>query len=268
MRTPGSHGRARGVASTVQPSKLCDLFQVIHSPTVTCTTPAILHSYPADMTRQPPSPLDPTVTDRIRGLVQPDWLHTTRTRRIAAALLVLLAAAAALRPDPAGQRSPTLIATRDLAPGAALGPDDVRVVYQITGSRPDGALDDPAAVLGATPGGAIRRGEVLTDVRLLGSRLAAAGAGPDARMVPIRLSDGAVADLIRAGDVVDVLAARDDTDGPAPRVLAADAVVVLIPPAPAQAGADGRIVLVALPAAAAQLVATVSLTDALTVTMH
>ena len=38
------------------------------------------------MTRQPPSPLDPTVTDRIRGLVQPDWLHTTRTRRIAAAL--------------------------------------------------------------------------------------------------------------------------------------------------------------------------------------
>ena len=88
-------------------------------------------------------------------------------------------------------------------------------------------------------------------------------------MVPIRLADAAVADLIRAGDVVDVLAGAADTAAGTPRVVATDAVVVLVPPAGARAmGADGRILLVALPAPAAQRVAATSLTDALTVTLH
>jgi len=78
--------------------------------------------------------------------------------------------------------------------------------------------------VGSTLAGPARRGEVLTDVRLLGPRLAQSAAGPDARIVPLHLADSALLDLTRPGDVVDVLAASDDdTD---PRVVATDAIVV------------------------------------------
>lgn len=213
------------------------------------------------------SSLNPALLDRLRALAAPDWIHTVAARRWAAAALVLLAAAAALRPDPAADLAPALVATRDLTPGTALTPTDVRLEYRRTGQRPDGTLQDPAAVIGAGPAGVIRRGEVLTDVRLLGTRLAEAGAGPDARMVPIRLADARVADLVRPGDLVDVIAAPTD-EHPAPRVLAADAVVVLVPEAPANTAADGRVVLIALPAAAAQRVAATALAESVTVTLH
>ena len=48
---------------------------------------------------------------------------------------------------------------------------------------------------------------MLTDVRLLGSRLAESTAGPGARIVPLHLADSALIDLVRVGDVVDVLTA-------------------------------------------------------------
>ena len=52
--------------------------------------------------------------------------------------------------------------------------------------------------------------------------------GPDARIVPLHLADTALLDLIRPGDVVDVLAAvRPPTDAD-PQVVATDAVVVLV----------------------------------------
>ena len=83
---------------------------------------------------------------------------------------------------------------------------------------PDGTQSDLAAVVGATLAGPARRGEALTDVRLLGPRLAESAAGPNARIVPVHLDDTALLDLIRAGDVVDVLAAGADTPGaPTPR---------------------------------------------------
>ena len=56
-------------------------------------------------------------------------------------------------------------------------------------------------------------------------------AGPGARIVPLHLADGALIDLVRVGDVVDVLAApptsAPDNSHAAPKVVATDAVVVL-----------------------------------------
>jgi hypothetical protein len=46
---------------------------------------------------------------------------------------------------------------------------------------------------------------VLTDVRVLGPRLAGSVARPDARIVP--LADSALLNLVRPEDVVDVIAA-------------------------------------------------------------
>ena len=167
-------------------------------------------------------------------------------RRVAAGVLVVLAATAALRSDPDGDRTEIVVAARDLAPGVS-------------------------SVVGATLAGPARRGEIITDVRLLGPRLAESAAGPNARIVPLHLADTALLDLIRAGDVVDVLAATtSDTGADArPRVIATDAVVVLVSEKQKGAGTGiDRVVLVALPAHAANEVAGAALVQTVTLTFH
>lgn len=192
-------------------------------------------------------------------------------RRTAAGLLVVLAAVAALRPDPAGERTDVVIALRDLTPGTPLRDGDVTVESRLATTVPDGATGDIGVALGATLTGPARRGEILTDVRLLGTRLTEASAGPDARIVPLHLADDALVDLIRPGDVVDVLAAGSTDIGPdaPPEVVATEAVVVLVSAEPAgPAGSAQRVVLVALPRHAANAVAGAALTRQITVTFH
>lgn len=192
-------------------------------------------------------------------------------RRVVAGALVVLAAVAAVRSDPHGDRVEVVVAAHDLSPGHALTADDVRLQDLPADLVPDGARADSADVVGATLAGPSRRGEVLTDVRLLGSRATEAAAGPDARLVPLHLSDTALLGLLRSGDVVDVLAAesaegdREDR----PQVIATEAVVVLVSPESSAPGATGdRVVLVALPARAANEVAGAALTRAITLTLR
>lgn len=179
-----------------------------------------------------------------------------RARRFAAAGLVMLAGVAALRSNPEDDRSEVVVAAHDLRPGTALTPGDVRLEKRSATTLPDGSQADLDAVVGSTLASPTRRGEVLTDVRLLGSRLAESTAGPDARIVPLHLADSALVDLVRVGDVVDVLAAPV-TDSPAAlRLLATDAIVVLVSAQQkAQAADSDRVVLVALPARLANTVA-------------
>jgi len=210
--------------------------------------------------------LNPTVLSRLVGL-RPDWTRTVAARRAAAGALVVLAAVAALRSDPHGDQTDIVVAARDLSPGVELTADDVRLEKRTAAMVPDGSQANLDAVVGSTLAGPARRGEVLTDVRLLGPRLAQSAAGPDARIVPLHLADSALLDLTRPGDVVDVLAASDDdTD---PRVVATDAIVVLVSEKQKGVGASGdRVVLVALPAHAANDVAGATLMQAVTLTFH
>lgn len=198
-------------------------------------------------------------------------------RRVAAGGLVVLAGIATLRSNPDGDYAQVVVAEHDLRPGAALTATDVRLEKRLTSTVPDGARTDVDAVVGSTPAGPTRRGEVLTDVRLLGSRLAEAAigskAGPGARIVPLHLADGALIDLVRVGDVVDVLAApatgSPETAHPAPKVVATDAVVVLVSAKEKLQAADSdRVVLVALPARVANTVAGSALGQAVTLTLH
>ena len=213
--------------------------------------------------------LNPTALTRLRQALQPDWVHTVAVRRAAAAALVLLAALAAWRSDPQGDHADTVVAARDLIPGAPLRRDDIRIESRLTATLPDGAQLTPDAVLGATTAGPVRRGEVLTDVRLLGARLTQAAAGPTARVVPLRLADAAVLDLVRAGDVVDILGASTSDADPNPRIIATGAVVVSVSEPPkALTAAGDRVVLVALPVAVANAVAGASLVQAVTLTLH
>jgi hypothetical protein len=153
-----------------------------------------------------------------------------------------------------------------------LSADDVYLETRTAATVPDGSQTDLSAVVGATLAGPARRGEAITDVRLLGPRLAEAAAGPNSRIVPLHLDDTALLDLIRPGDVVDVLAAGAQTPAGVdaePAVVATDAVVVLVSEKPAGGGGGGdRVVLVALPAHDATEVAGAALVRTVTLTFH
>ncbi|MGE2721511.1 SAF domain-containing protein [Mycolicibacterium celeriflavum] len=210
--------------------------------------------------------LNPSPIHRLTEILRPDWTRTVLARRIAAGGLVILAAVAALRPDPDDERVDAVVAARDLSPGSQLTTDDVRVERLSAATLPDGIQSDFTAVVGATLTGPVRRGEALTDVRLLTPRLAEAAVGPAARIVPLTLDETAVLDLIRPGDVVDVLAAGEESDT---RVVATDAIVVLVSEKPSGPGAGvDRVVLVALPAHAAHEVAAATLVQTVTLTLH
>ena len=190
-------------------------------------------------------------------------------RRIVASGLVLLAGVAALRPDPAGDHAQVVVAAHDLSPGAELTADDLRLESRLAPTIPDGSRSDINTVVGSTLASPTRRGEVLTDVRLLGRRLAESAAGPDARIVPVHPTDSALIDLVRPGDIVDVVAASEGSSQPNSRVVATDAVVVLVSAKQKTQGATNeRLVLIALPAASANAVAGAALVQTVTLTLH
>jgi Flp pilus assembly protein CpaB len=219
------------------------------------------------------SSLNPSFFSRISTSLRPDWTRTVLARRVAAGGLVVLAGVATLRSNPDDDRAEVVVAARDLRPGSALTPDDVRLEKRLATTVPDGSQADLAAVVGSTLASPTRRGEVLTDVRLLGSRLAESTAGPGARIVPLHLADSALIDLVRVGDVVDVLAAPATDSQPATqaisKVVATDAVVVLVSAKQKVQAADSdRVVLVALPARVANTVAGSALGQTVTLTLH
>ncbi|WP_409436634.1 SAF domain-containing protein [Mycobacterium sp. SMC-14] len=212
--------------------------------------------------------LNPTLISRISLALRPDWTRTVRARRVTAAALVVLAGVATIRSNPQGDRLDVVVANHDIAPGTALTINDVSLESRSAQTVPDGAVTDTAAVVQSTLTGPARRGEILTDVRLLGRRLTEAAAGTDARIVGVHPADAALIDLVRPGDVVDVVtAAPEDAAGPpgAARVLASGGIVVLVSD---KHNHDDRVVLVALPATAAVAVAGATLGQAVTLTLR
>jgi Flp pilus assembly protein CpaB len=217
----------------------------------------------------PRTSLNPSLPTRLSQFLRPDWSRTVLARRIAAGALVLLAGIAALRPDPDDGRATVVVASHDLTPGAELTADDIRLETRSAPTVPDGSQTDIGAVVGSTLAGPARRGEVLTDVRLLGRRLAESAAGPDARIVPVHPADSALIDLVRPGDVVDVVAATEGSTQATPHVVATDAIVVSVSAKPkAQSSNSDRVVLVALSASSATAVAGATLVATVTLTMH
>ncbi|WP_216914670.1 SAF domain-containing protein [Nocardia noduli] len=202
---------------------------------------------------------------------RPEWADQLLARRLLAAGLTVLAVVLFVRGDPDAGRAEIVVAGRDLAPGRALEAGDLRIVPHESGTLPDGAVRDTSTLIGATLTAAMRSGEVFTDLRVVGPRLAAAATGDhEARIVPIRLADTAVAEILRAGDRVDVIGAEEQTgtsSKPA-RILATDAAVVLVSAPGDRRTASERVVLVAMDSEHATTVAAASLRTALTVVFH
>lgn len=133
------------------------------------------------------------------------------------------------------------VAARDLPGGAPLAAGDIRSEPLPRSDVPAGALQPTASVVGRLLAAPMRRGEPLTDVRLLSPSLLSATDQPDDVAVPVRVADGPAAlALVHAGDLVDVIAAADPGDGgPATSSAVVHDVRVLATPAHDNGGSDG-----------------------------
>ena len=162
-------------------------------------------------------------------------------RRAGAALLAVLALVLALQPDPApaGARAPAavpvVVAVADLPAGTRLDAGHLTVVAVPPEVVPDGVVERPELLEHRVLAAGVRRGEPLTDARLVGAGLTTLL--PDGQVAaPVRLADLAVTALVRAGDRVDVLATTGGS-GTAERV--ATGARVLAAPGQADAGDPG-----------------------------
>lgn len=187
-----------------------------------------------------------------------------RRRRVLAALLTAVAMVAALRTvSPAPEPTvAVLVASRDLVSGTVVrGADLVEAAYP-TATVPDGLA---RGVEGRTLAAPVRRGEPITDVRLVGPTLMEGY--DDLVAVPVRLPDAGSVGLLAVGDRID-LVATDPSAGDA-RVVALAAPVLALP-APTEAdnsgGLTGRLVVVGASRTAAQAIAGAAVRDFLSFT--
>jgi Flp pilus assembly protein CpaB len=165
-----------------------------------------------------------------------------RRRRLIAAVLVAAATVSALRvlapPEP--DTVDVLVAARDLPSGTRLTDDDlVARSYPVDLVPPDAATSATGRVLAAPVG----RGEVLTDVRVVGPGLALAQ--PGETILPVRLPDAGMAMLLRPGDEVDLVATDPGTG--TSDVVARDVTVLATPtdaPEGPAGGSGGALVVV------------------------
>lgn len=186
-------------------------------------------------------------------------------RRLLAALLTASAVAAtvaALAP-PEPRTVAVTVAAHDLPAGRALASGDLTTARLAPTAVPDGALRPAAGAILAAP---VRRGEPLTDARLVGPSLVAAHPGLVA--VPVRLPDAAMAALLDPGDRIDLYAVAAGGDASAQDgagagagtavggagggaiLLATDVLVLAVPhdggTASGTGGLSGRLVVVGL----------------------
>jgi len=196
------------------------------------------------------------------------WRRLLLLRRAAAGLLAAAALLIAIRgPDPAARLAPVVVAARDLPSGSTTHPGDVQLRHWPVELIPATALGAVDQAAGQVLAGAVTTGEPITAARLVSPELARrALGGREATSVPIRLADAEVAGLLNPGQVVDVVTLGPRADQPA--VLASAAVVLTVLPADAKPGGRGRLVLVAVPAAAASRLAAATLSQEVAVILR
>lgn len=164
-----------------------------------------------------------------------------RHRRPLAVLCAVAAVSLVRLPQTSPPGGDVLVAARDLAGGTPLTAADIRIIR--LHPPPSGALSGlPESAVLAAP---VRRGEPLTDLRLLSPALLDAHA-PGLVAAPVRIPDPALAALVRPGDRVDVLAVPEaalPASGSPPAPLVTAAPVLAVPPPD---GASGALLLLAV----------------------
>jgi Flp pilus assembly protein CpaB len=157
----------------------------------------------------------------------------TRLRRPLASLFAAAAAGLALlalRPGPPPSVR-VLAAARDLPAGKTLAPSDLHRVDLPPSAVPSGTFRTSAA--GRVLAGPMRKGEPLTDARVMGESLLK-GYAPGTVATPVRIADPAAVRLLHPGDHIDVLA-HPSPDLPPPEGPPTKTTKALAPPAPLNA---------------------------------
>lgn len=159
----------------------------------------------------------------------------------------------AISPPPAPTVS-VWTTSRPLASGAVVGADDLVRRSFAPASVPEDRLRSPDQVVGRVLARPMGRGAVMTAADVVGAHWLDGRPGTTA--VPVRVTDPAVAALLRVGDRVALLATDPQSRQPA-ATLAADATVLAVPARGEDGSATlpGRLVVVGVPAAAAATLA-------------
>jgi len=211
-----------------------------------------------------PADLEPPIGDRrtrVRRAVRRTVLGRRRPLAALCAGVAVLAAVHAARPA----QPPTVavtVAARDLPSGTVLGRGDLEVRRLPADVAPVGSTPD---AVGRTLAGPVRRGEPVTDVRLVAPSLVAAF--PGRVVLPVRIADPDAVALLRVGDTVDLVAA-DPRRGTASYVAAGVPVLALPTAADRQPGTatlGGRLVVLAALPSDVDRIAGASATDLLSV---
>lgn len=193
-------------------------------------------------------------------------------------ILLVTAAALALRPDHVhapppvvGASEHVVVAARDLAAGTELAAPDLRIVSMPVGIVPAGSSSRAAGLIGRIAAGAIRRGEALTDARVVGRGLTAGLGAGESAAVPVRIADPDAVALVRAGDRVDVLGtpvAPDGTQATAGETVTVASAVRVLAVLRSRDPADGVVLVVATGDATARTLAGAAVRHRLTVNVR
>ncbi len=184
------------------------------------------------------------LTDRLRR-ARRAVLARRRGLALVCAAAAVLTGLHAVRPAPTPAVS-VLTAAHDLQPGTVLSAADLRQRHFAVGTVPDGVLGSES--LGRTLADGVRRGEPITDERLVGPGLSSG----DTLAVPVRLPDPGMADLLSVGDRIDLVATSPRTGQAS--LLAYDVAVLALPQgssgqaAMSEGGAGALVVLGLAPA--------------------
>lgn len=200
--------------------------------------------------------------------VMPRELHIllVRHRRLLRGLAIAVAVVIVVGILKPGEREgvSVLVAARDIPAGTTLTEADLQARTIPGDLLPDQPLRPGAAILGRTLTGPARRGEVLTDQRILTPSLMLE---PGTVAQPVRIADSASVSLLHAGDRVDVFAAVTRDQKPLVQRLTRN-VLVLAVPVPAESGGEqGALVVLAVTNTVATTLARAALEANLSVTL-
>lgn len=154
-----------------------------------------------------------------------------RTAGAGLAALAMVLGVTAMRPQPPPSTQ-VWVAAHDLSGGAPLTADDLRAEQLPTADVPANALPGDHEPVGLVLGAPVRRGEPLTDLRILTINLVEASGAPDDLAVSVRISDGpATLALVKPGERISVIAAGDPTTGVGGRahIVVQDVRVLAVP---------------------------------------
>ncbi|MDQ4501953.1 RcpC/CpaB family pilus assembly protein [Sinomonas sp. ASV322] len=153
-------------------------------------------------------------------------LERRRRTLAAAALCAGVAVAVYQLTPPSAALASVVVAAADLPAGAPLQNSQLRLARVPVDVLPERAATEVGAVAGQRLAGPVRRGEILTVAALVGPGLLA-GASPGTVAVPVRIADPGSLELVRTGQVVDlVLSDQAGADGQRSTILATGVTIL------------------------------------------